>query len=155
MVAFAQCMRDHGLADFPDPSSSGEMQINSGPGSDLDPSSAAFQSAQTACKKYEPSGGGGKGKPDPQMMARMLHFAQCMRAHGLPDFPDPKSDGGGISVAVHAGTNPNMDPNSPVFQAAQQACQSIMGAQPGMSTQGGGGSGGGSGPTSGTVSGGN
>src|ERR1700694_1952911 len=76
MVAFAQCMRDHGLGDLPDPSSSGEMHINSGPGSDLDPSSPAFQSAQTACKKYEPSGGGDKGKPDPQMMARMLHFAQ-------------------------------------------------------------------------------
>src|SRR5712664_774403 len=49
-LAFSQCMRDHGITDFPDPQTTGDgdvgVQINGGPSSTLDPSSTAFQAAQ-------------------------------------------------------------------------------------------------------------
>jgi hypothetical protein len=52
-----------------------------------------------------------------------------MRAHGVPDFPDPV--GNGLQIKVSPGSD--LDPNSPQMQAAQKACQSLApgGAQGG------------------------
>src|SRR6185436_19439156 len=50
LQAFAQCMRDNGLANFPDPV--GEKISLSG--TDLDPKSAAFQTAHEACVSLLP-----------------------------------------------------------------------------------------------------
>ena len=58
MLAFAKCMRDHGV-DYPDPKFDGgaiSIQIG-GPGSNVDPSSQAFQDAQKACGSTLPGGG--------------------------------------------------------------------------------------------------
>jgi hypothetical protein len=74
MLAFAKCMRDHGI-DFPDPQFEGggvSIQIGGPDGSGgVDPMSEAFQAAQTACAKDMPGGGpfvvgagpGGPGGP--------------------------------------------------------------------------------------------
>ncbi|MGO9179419.1 MAG: hypothetical protein ACLQHS_09130, partial [Candidatus Limnocylindrales bacterium] len=62
-----------------------------------------------------------------------------MRAHGVPNFPDPKFSGGGISMNLNGS---GIDPNSPTFQAAQQACQSLLpGANGGTTKSSEGGSG--------------
>lgn len=150
-LRFAECMRDHGLADFPDPSTSnGGFAINGGPGSDLDPSSKTFKDASTACQKYLPSGGAKNGKADPQMQQKALKFSKCMRDHGITDFPDPKFDsngGGGMQIQLNpdqAGSD--LDPNSPQFQAAQQACASIIGLPKGGTTNTSSGTGSGGGP---------
>jgi hypothetical protein len=45
-----------------------------------------------------------------------------MRDHGLANFPDPETDGGGIRVALGDG----LDPNSAEFKSAQDACQSLV-----------------------------
>ena len=51
-----------------------------------------------------------------------------MRSHGVTDFPDPQAvAGGGISIRLKAGQGSDLNPNSAQFQAAQRACQSIMG----------------------------
>jgi hypothetical protein len=50
MLNFAKCMRAHGLADFPDPSPGGGLQISAGAGSDLGPDNPTFQKAQQACQ---------------------------------------------------------------------------------------------------------
>jgi hypothetical protein len=68
-----------------------------------------------------------------------------MRAHGLKDFPDPKSGGGPESAQSNAnGANSSMaingvpvqpgsdlDPNNPLFQVAEQACRHYLGNLPG------------------------
>jgi len=130
-LRFAGCMRQHGITDFPDPSTSGNFQIQGSDGpngspSDLDPSSATFQSAQQACNKYLPANVR-NGKPDPQMQQKALHFSQCMRQHGITDFPDPTFQNGGAGIQLNPSTNSDLDPNNPQFQAAQQACASILG----------------------------
>jgi hypothetical protein len=53
LLAFSACMRAHGLRDFPDPSNGG-LQIQTHPGSDLNPDNPTFQKAQQACQKYQP-----------------------------------------------------------------------------------------------------
>ena len=54
-------------------------------------------------------------------------FAACMRAHGVPNFPDPNSQG-----AIQIGPSSGIDPRSQKFQAASQACRSLLpnGGQP-------------------------
>jgi hypothetical protein len=41
-----------------------------------------------------------------------LAFARCMRAHGVPAFPDPNGHGGQL------GPGSGIDPNAPPFQSA-------------------------------------
>jgi hypothetical protein len=120
-LAFARCMRAHGVANFPDPNSKGQIEIGSANG--IDPRSPKFQQAQRACQKLL----GGK-PPGPAQQAKLrqsaLAFSACMRHHGLPDFPDPDFSNGGIGIKIRAGGD--LDPQSQTFQAAQRACQGLM-----------------------------
>lgn len=50
-----------------------------------------------------------------------IKFARCMRAHGVPNFPDPGA-GGGINIPDSSGVNPR----SPAFQSAQRACFKLL-----------------------------
>jgi hypothetical protein len=129
-LAFSQCMRAHGVADFPDPNAQGQTQINGGPDSDLNPNNPAFQKAMEACQSKMP-------KPTPAQQAQALQNAlkmsQCMRAHGITDFPDPQNQGGGrISISLHGSPGSDLNPNDPAFQRAQRIC---MPNAPGVPTK--------------------
>jgi hypothetical protein len=88
-VKFAECVRRNGVSDFPDPSASGNFTIDGiVNGSSLDPNTPAFKQAISACKDLEPAGFMGSTR-SPQQMQAALEFAQCIRANGVPDFPDP------------------------------------------------------------------
>lgn len=57
-----------------------------------------------------------------------MKYAQCMRAHGVPDFPDPKITNGGIGVPggfTFELSGSGIDGKSPQYQAAARACQSL------------------------------
>ncbi|NDU77216.1 hypothetical protein GWI34_32025 [Actinomadura sp. DSM 109109] len=58
MRAFSKCMRDNGIAAFPDPQPDGGIEMRAGKGTGLDPRSRAFQDAQKACAKLSPGGRG-------------------------------------------------------------------------------------------------
>jgi hypothetical protein len=138
-LAFSQCMRAHGVTDFPDPDSSGRIAIQGGPGSDLAPHNPTFQAAQKACQSLQP-----KESPADQQknLQNALKFSQCMRAHGVKDFPDPVQNGQGVGIRINGGQGTDLNPNNSTFQAAQKACQSIIGAPGGnLSTNASGGSG--------------
>ncbi len=87
-LAFAACMRAHGVPDFPDPAAGGGFLFQAGAG--VDPSSPAFAAAQAKCKRFLPHPGSGP-PPSTRTVARMLRIARCMRVHGVPDFPDPRT----------------------------------------------------------------
>ena len=88
-MKFAQCMRDNGVSQFPDPDSSGALTIeNVVNGSSVDPNSATFQQALSACRDLEPAGFMGQ-KRSAEQQAAALKFAQCIRDNGVKDFPDP------------------------------------------------------------------
>jgi hypothetical protein len=116
MTKFAACMRKNGEPSFPDPNAQGQISVN------IDPSSAQFQKSQQACRKLLPSG----GTPSPAQQAKArrltLAFSACMRSHGEQNFPDPQfGTGGRVSLKIAVGSG--IDPRSPQFQAAQNACQ--------------------------------
>jgi hypothetical protein len=91
-VKFAECMRSNGVSKFPDPSA-GKLTIDAiANGSSLDTSSPAFTQALSACKDLEPAGFTGT-KRSSQQQSAALTFAQCIRASGVKDFPDPIPNG--------------------------------------------------------------
>lgn len=117
-LAFARCMRAHGVRDYPD---SGAL-LGSSP--DLDPSNPTYQAARRACQSLLPSH---PAQQQAQNYANGLKFSECMRQHGITNFPDPDPHGGPNG---HGGINLNhsgIDPNSPQYQAAQQACRHYLG----------------------------
>jgi hypothetical protein len=119
-LAYSRCMRTHGVPEFPDPNSNGEISVAGAPGSALDPNSPQWKAAQQACQSLMP---GPSPAQQHQQRAGALKFAHCMRAHGIP-MPDPPSQNGPTTQSNSSGGNTTgPDPNSPQFQAAQKACQ--------------------------------
>ncbi|RAY14650.1 hypothetical protein DPM19_12890 [Actinomadura craniellae] len=112
-VKFAQCMRQNGVPDWPDPVDGTKFRM---PRGKIDPNSPEFKAASQACKPLAPPGWGGESRQDPAVQAGMLKYAQCMRKNGVPDFPDPQ--GGALDLG-------NIDLDSPQFKAAEQKCQSL------------------------------
>jgi hypothetical protein len=139
-LALANCIRHHGVPNFPDPSGNGHGGIlieqrdrsGSGPSTRVNgvPINApAFKSAMQACGKYEPNAGTPSPAQTAKIKAKGLAMSRCMRSHGVPNFPDPQfqSGGGGFGIRLSgAGVNPQ----SPAFQAAQKDCSSIFGGVP-------------------------
>ncbi len=61
--------------------------------------------------------------------ATALKFSKCMRAHGVPNFPDPGSSISGPYNSIGAIEIPTaIDTKSPAFQTAQNACHGLLSA---------------------------
>jgi len=90
-VRFSNCMRSHGVSDFPDLSAGGGPMGQQLARSGVNLNAPAFQSAMNACKALAPAAKAAVGPTFAQSKAMMVAFARCMRAHGLKTFPDPTS----------------------------------------------------------------
>ena len=109
-------MRTHGVPDFPDPTLSPGggvgFQMN------LNQNSPAYQAAAQACQSRKPG-----GKQAPQVSSKKLaaevRWAQCMRTHGVPTFPDPNAQGALDSGDFDPTSSafPNRQPSLPVTSA--------------------------------------
>jgi hypothetical protein len=126
-LAFAQCMRTHGEPNFPAPTKKGgSIQETITPGSGVDPNAPQFTAARNACKHLLPNDGVPGPSPGqtftPREQADYLKAAQCMRSHGVPDFPDPSFQG--KSVAFNSQTP--IDTNTPQYTSALTACQKLI-----------------------------
>jgi hypothetical protein len=126
-VAYSACMRKHGLPNFPDPVVSGShITIPAA----IHRNSPQFKAADRTCRKLLPNG----GEPTPQEQAKLLRdalaYAVCMREHGVPRFPDPKTgpDGGPDFGPIGPSTGVNL--NSPQVKAAQRACHKLLPGSP-------------------------
>lgn len=115
-VAFASCMRSNGVANYPDPDSTGKPPKRSA--QQLGVSSSQFTAADSACRHLLPNGGRPPSRSQQQqVVAQGLSFARCVRSHGVPNFPDPASDG-----RIPDPATVGIDQGSPKFQAANDAC---------------------------------
>lgn len=122
LLQYAQCMRDHGVP-MDDPNiDGGGIAINIPAGSDK----AKIDEANAACKHYMPNDGQ-PPKLDPAQAEQMRKFAQCMRDHGITNFPDPQEDGGLMIDSDKLG----VDPESQQFKDAQSACSQYQPKPPG------------------------
>lgn len=126
-LAFSQCMRTNGVPNFPDPKGGGGIQLSAG----MNPKAPAFESAQAKCKHLLPGGGPPSGPPSAQAKLHALQIAECMRRHGVTNFPDPTDkapssingysdvlDMAGAVLAVPS----TIDTQSPAYKTAAKAC---------------------------------
>jgi hypothetical protein len=119
LLAYSRCMRSHGIKDFPDPSGNGDLGIQAGPGSDLNPKNPQVAAADRSCRPLLPN----HGQPPPGAKQAALKYAQCMRSHGISDFPDPQADGR-LTIGGRSGSD--LNPDNPQFKRADQACNKYM-----------------------------
>jgi hypothetical protein len=115
-LKFAACMRQHGVK-MADPVG-GRTTVRAGKGD-----GPKLEAAQNACRQYAPGIGGAGGGPGvtKQDQERFLHFAQCMRQHGVP-MADPDFSGGGVRIEIRG---PKQS-DSGKLNAAQQACAKLI-----------------------------
>ncbi len=132
-LAYSECMRSHGVLNFPDPDAAGNIIQHVAAGQPTG-DTPQEQKADNACHHLLPGGGTSNTGTQRRTISQLLKLATCMRNHGEPDFPDPT-----VSSAT-AGTNTvslpgnitlglgsaGIDIKSRQFQAAERACRSLI-----------------------------
>lgn len=122
--AFALCVRDHGVAGFYVSRTIGPSY--NGPGLNLarwhstpvTPGSPVLQSALKACTHVLGLHGSNPAATSAQLRSA-VRSAECMHAHGYPDYPDPTEQNGQI---VEPSLPTSINTSSPQFQSAMEAC---------------------------------
>jgi hypothetical protein len=118
-LAYARCMRAHGVPDFPDPDSNGAFH-------NLPEETPQETAADHVCHHLLTAGPQMNQAQQQHALGQLVRYARCMRAHGVPNFPDPTTTSGGIGQPPGMGFGgPGISVNSPQVQAANRACQSI------------------------------
>jgi hypothetical protein len=133
-------MRSHSVPEFPDPDSNGNFHLsndqqgggskgsgsNSGTGQESNPVSSQETAANQVCNHLLDAGTQMNAAQQEHALSQLVKYAQCMRAHGVPNFADPHTTSGGIGVPGGIGFDlSGIDLHSAQFQAASHACQSL------------------------------
>jgi hypothetical protein len=84
-------------------------------GGGLAGANAAPIGTSSTSKQASSSNGSGSGD--------RLAYSACMRAHGVPNFPDPDSEG---HIRLTPSGTHGVNARSPLFRAAQQTCQRLL-----------------------------
>jgi hypothetical protein len=116
-LAYSECMRTHGVPDFPDPDANGLIVIQS-----TDPgNSGQMQAANDACQYLQPGGAVSPAQTQRNLILD-LRLSQCVRAHGVPNFPGPGAAGQNGTATTFS----KAEAKSPQVQAALRTCQSLL-----------------------------
>lgn len=115
-LAFALCMRSHGVPGWPDPNSYGGFDKSKLTHQQLGAGGAQVHAAQLACQHLLPASSAAQQQTQ-RIVVQALRFSGCMRNHGITNFPDPNSNGG-IRIPDSL-----QDHGGPRYDAALKACQ--------------------------------
>ncbi len=88
-------------------------------GSSGSPGSTATARPASSAGSSSSSGSSGQGSSKEASQSLPLQFAQCMRSHRVPAFPDPSPGGGFLNAISASGINTHL----PTFEAAMHACK--------------------------------
>jgi hypothetical protein len=135
-VAYSACMRSHRVPNFPDPGSGGA--VPKGDAQHFGVSTAQLQAAEQACQPLLPAGGSLDQQTEecmstdncpPALVQQILtverKFAQCMRSHGVPKYPDPTVDSQGRPIFVFSVSKGGFDPHEPQIMTKEDECQRL------------------------------
>jgi hypothetical protein len=117
-VKFAECIRAHGVTDFPDPNEKNQFDY----GVSVTP--AVWNKATTACKDLQPPGTL-SSRRTPKQQSASLRFAQCIRDNGVKDFPDPVN--GEPLINTYKIPSSNKPGGMTILNAAVQKCRNALG----------------------------
>ena len=116
-VKFAECIRAHGVSDFPDPGAKNQFEYG------VSVSPAVWRQATTACKDLQPPGTL-SAKRTPKQQSASLRFAQCVRDNGVKDFPDPVN--GQPLIDTYKIPSSNKPGGMTILNAATNNCGGIL-----------------------------
>jgi hypothetical protein len=116
-VKFAECMRANGVPHFPDPDTKGAVNFG------VDVTREVWLKAVDACKALKPPGAL-SSKRTPKEQSATLRFAQCVRDHGVKDFPDPVN--GEPVIDTYKIPSSNKPGGMTILNAATQKCGSVL-----------------------------
>ena len=116
-VKFAECMRANGVPHFPDPDPKGDFNFG------VDVTREVWVKAVEACKALQPPGSL-SAKRTPKQQAATLRFAQCVRDHGVKDFPDPVN--GEPVIDTYKIPSSNKPGGMTILNAATRTCGRIL-----------------------------
>lgn len=107
---FTDCMRAEGVPVDDFKADGGGVAIRADKGE--------TRAAMEKCRKYLPNGGE-PPKLSPEDIEKMREYAKCMRENGVPDFPDPDPETGGIAIAAQPADGMSKDD----VQVADEKCR--------------------------------
>jgi hypothetical protein len=114
-LAYAHCMRTHGVSNFPIPNSLQHFTISGHPGG---PGTSPTARANDACEHLLPPATTSTDHVTQQQLNAALKVVQCLRTHGAPNFPDPTVVNGSLNFSVNL--------QSAQFQDPLNACRSLI-----------------------------
>jgi hypothetical protein len=120
-LAYALCMRSHGVTNYPEPDSQGNLQVEKSQQLP-DVNSPQFEAAAKTCVSLRAATTVSPSQQAKQV-AQAVKYAQCMRSAGITNFPDPNT-AGGFDIG-------GIDQNSPQFLAANTSCAQYGGVNQG------------------------
>jgi hypothetical protein len=136
--AAAQCIRDHGVPAYPDPvvAPDGSVYTDQRSLQDASENNRNFIDAiRTACQSlfaaanFNPEN---EPKATPALVRAGVQAAQCMRAHGLPNYRDPTASSTftpGHGFGLTADQLPPGGKTNGIVQRAAQACRALIDAE--------------------------
>jgi hypothetical protein len=116
-VKFAECMRANGVPHFPDPDPDGDSNFG------VDVTREVWLKAVDACKALKPPGALSSKRTSKEQSAS-LRFAQCVRNHGVKDFPDPVN--GEPLIDTYKIPSSNKPGGMTILNAATHGCGGIL-----------------------------
>ncbi|GAA2608559.1 hypothetical protein [Paractinoplanes durhamensis] len=130
--AAAQCIREHGVPNYQDPVLTADGYVYTDEVAFRPIEGPQMEAIQTTCHDLIQAAGFAirdQGPPPPKLIQAGVKSAQCMRAHGLPNFKDPTADS-----RFAPGKGFGMDPTSippggkqnPTLRRAAEACQAVL-----------------------------
>jgi hypothetical protein len=141
-VGYSACMRSHGVANFPDPQPGSDAAIPKADPAQLGVATSQLAAAQQACAQLIP-GVGSTGEQQQetqcamagqcsqavvqQWMSGLRTLAQCLRTHGVANWPDPIVDSRGLPHYPY--DQAGIDHHSPQILAKVQQCANLTGFQ--------------------------
>jgi hypothetical protein len=126
-LAYAKCMRAHGVPQFPAPD--GQGNFNNAEIQALDQNDQPqARNANFACRSLLPNEGTGLSVTQLQTMLQQnlrnaVKAAHCMRAQGIGNFPDPAGSTQGSGVNWRPVMLAGLNLDTPSYKAAWDACQ--------------------------------
>jgi hypothetical protein len=137
-------MRSHGVRNFPDPGSSG--QVPKADPQQLGVSASRLRAAQQACAHLIPNSGSTEEQQQEtqcamaddcsqavvqQWLSGLRTLARCLRSHGVPNWPDPiiSSQGRNRGLPHFPYSEAGIDHHSPQILAKVQVCIGLTGFQ--------------------------
>jgi hypothetical protein len=130
--AAAQCIRQHGIPSYADPVLTASGQVYTDSRSIQDAPQAVLNAVYQACSTLAARAGLNPSREPPappQLVEAGVRAAECMRAHGLPNFRDPTAQSSytpGHGFGITAGEVPAGGKLDPAYQAAASACRTLL-----------------------------